>query len=47
MGLPGLADSGTVGKPCDHGIAIAELHMDVAAGILDLAGFSNSLNKQE
>ena len=47
MGLPGLTDSRTAGKPCEHATAIAELHMDVAAGIIDLAGFSDSLNKQE
>lgn len=47
MGLPGLGDSGTVGKAYESAIAMAERHMDVAAGTLDLAGLSESMLKKQ
>lgn len=47
MGLPGLADGGNVGKAYEPALAIAEGHMNVAAGTLDLEGLANHMQKQD
>ncbi|KAF8202469.1 hypothetical protein BJ912DRAFT_944902 [Pholiota molesta] len=45
MGLPGLADAGDVGKAYKPAVAMAERHMGVAAGTLDLDGLAEGMKK--
>jgi len=40
MGIPGLADENKLGEVHDQVANIAQRHMDVAAGKLDVAGLS-------
>ena len=40
MGIPGLADEGKLGDAYEQVVNIAQRHMDVAAGKLEVEGLS-------
>ncbi|KAF9556902.1 hypothetical protein CPC08DRAFT_752235 [Agrocybe pediades] len=46
MGIPGLADQGKIGNVYGSAVAMAERHMDVAAGKLDVEGLAEGMKKE-